>query len=605
MRTDSTQRGDFTVFGFTQDPKGFLHKLKRQLDVVPRVVDWGNAGHFFLYTTYGDVAETETAIALKLGFVRSLTKSPLSARQLFEQRMVTPQSIDHASFRGNALVACFSKKEAQFTVFKNLMSLPQLYYWASGDEMIASDSPRCLVDLLDRVELNQDIVPFHFTFRHTPGTLTYFQNIMRLFPGQLLKWREGNLNVSRVQDLRFPDDAREFRQADSRSVSALYEELRGVVGTYIYDIERSGYGLGNLLSGGVDSSILQLIISEQLLPASTRSFSFAPTRTPSFEFEIKYAKQASKIFETEHTFVEFAPEDYPALLVEAVEVLGQPVLSDVEPCKLALVKYLAEYVDDLRFFFVGQGADALFGLDIAKKIEFLEFLAKFPGSRLALARVGRFLEPLTGKSQTLLKGAEILSRPNDPHLFVAPTNTIGVYSNLDIARRSFGDQALRRVLEYRRNLETQYLNSINYTERVHIIDLLSDAYEVQIQSGQLFLAYNKEQIYPYLDDDVIRINLAFRPETRYLKGRRTKPLLKAILEQHGLSTIARQPKGGSVFTPDLYAWMRSGPLSEMIQAIDLPGFLSKADFERLVKNPDHFLWSLLTFDIFRKKILQD
>ncbi len=59
MRADSNiQRGDFTVFGFTQDPEGFLHhKLQKRLGIIPRVIDWGNAGHFFLYTSYGDVAD--------------------------------------------------------------------------------------------------------------------------------------------------------------------------------------------------------------------------------------------------------------------------------------------------------------------------------------------------------------------------------------------------------------------------------------------------------------------------------------------------------------------------------------------------------------------
>jgi len=592
--------GAFTIFGFTQEPENLLkRRLSERLGIVPRMIDFGNAGHFFFYTSYGDVAETERAIVLKLGFVRSPTKSPLSAQQLLGQKIATPQRIAHDALRGNALIACFDKTEAKFVAFKNLLSLPQLYYWMSGDELIGSDNLRCLVDVLDRVELNEDMIPFHFMFRHVPGTLTYFQNVQRLFPGQLLKWKEGNLDIRCVQDLRFPDSKLEFERGDPHSVAALYQELKDVVGAYISDIEKSGHGLGNMLSGGVDSSILQQIINEQLSSTPARSCSFAPAKTPCFEFEIEYARQASEIFKTEHTFIEFTPEDYPDLVVRAVETLGQPVHTDVEPCKLAL----AEQVDDLRFFFTALAADVLFGLEVAQKIEVLDFFRKVPGSRLALAGAGRLLKPFTGKSQTLLKGAVILSHPNDPHLFVAPTNTISIYSNLDIARRSFGDETIRQVLEYRRNLETQYLNSANYTEKVHVVALLSYFYEIQAQSSQLFLAHNKEQIYPFMDDDIVRISFAFRPEIRYIKGSRTKPLLKDILEQHGLSTIACKPKGGSVFTDDLCAWMRSGPLHEMVRDIDLPGFLSRADFEQLVKEPDYFLWSLLTFDIFRKKIL--
>lgn len=599
-----TRLGAFTIFGFAKESEKWLRRLSERLDVAPRAIDFGNIGHFFFYTSYGDVAETEQAIALKLGFVRSRTKSPLSAQQLLDRKIATPQSIAHDSLRGNTLVACFSKTEAKFVAFKNLVSLPQLYYWVSGDELIGSDNLRCLVAVLDRVKLNEDIIPFHFMFRHAPGTLTYFQNVQRLFPGQLLRWREGNLDVRCVQDLRFPNGDRVFERVEPRSVDALYQEFRDVVGTTISDIEESGHSVGNLLSGGVDSSVLQLLINEKLSSRPARSFSFAPVRTPSFEFEVEYARQASELLKTEHTFMNFAPKDYPDLVVRAVETLGQPVLSDVEPCKLALAEFLREHVKDLRFFFVAQGADTLFGLGIAQKIKMLELLGKVPGSRLALAGAGKLLKPFAERGQTLLKGAQILSHPNDPHLFVAPINMIGVYFDPDIARRCFGDATVRSVLEYRRDLETQYLSSTNYTERVHVIDLLSDTYEIQVQSGQLFLANDKEQIYPFMDDDIVRISLAFRPGIRYIRGWRTKPLLKDILEQHKLSAIARKPKGGSVFTDDLYAWMRSGPLYEMVRDIDRPGFLSKAEFERLVAKPDHFLWSLLTFDIFQKRILR-
>ena len=61
----------------------------------------------------------------------------------------------------------------------------------------------------------------------------------------------------------------------------------------------------------------------------------------------------------------------------------------------------------------------------------------------------------------------------------------------------------------------------------------------------------------------------------------------------------------------LHKWMRSGPLEEMVHAIERPGFLSKSDFEKLLKvptwspldEPNWFLWNLLIFDLFQKRIL--
>jgi asparagine synthetase B (glutamine-hydrolysing) len=593
--------GAFAIFGFTREIEELSRRLGARLGVVPRTIDFGDAGHFFFFAPYGDVAETEQALALKLGFVRSLTKSPLSAQELLDEKIVTPRQVDTHAMRGNCLVACFSKTEARFVAFKNLMSVPELYYWASGGELIGSTNLGYLVTILNQIELNEDVLPLHFLFQHVPGALTYFKNVCRLELGHVIKWQAGNLEVSHVQDFRDHDMA--FERITPHSATILYQELSDIIGAYISEIEESGHGLGNLLSGGVDSSTVQLIINERVSSRPARSFSFAPDKTPCFEFEIGYAREASALLGTEHTFANFKPEDYADRVTRAIEILGQPVITDVEPGKLALAEFLGERVPDLHFFFVGNGADSLFGLGIARKLRMLEFVGKIPGSRFALAGTGKLLKPFTVRGQTMLKGADILSHANDPHLFVAPINSMAVYSNLDVARRCFGDETLRRTFEYRRNLEIQYLNSANYAEKVHIIELLTFSHEIHVQSAQLFLANHKEQIYPYVDDSIIRMSLAFQPEIRYIKGFRAKPLLKDILEQRGLSAIARRPKGASIFTGEVFTWMRSGPLREMVRAINRPGFLSRADFEGLIQEPDYFLWNLLTFDIFQKKFL--
>jgi hypothetical protein len=135
-----------------------------------------------------------------------------------------------------------------------------------------------------------------------------------------------------------------------------------------------------------------------------------------------------------------------------------------------------------------------------------------------------------------------------------------------------------------------------------MVELLSDCYEIESQSSQLFLSCNKEQLYPFLDEDVIRLSFAFRPWVRYVKGLRTKHVLKRILERRVITPVTRQPKGGSMFHADFNRWMQSGSLRDMVRDIPLPGWLSRADFERLVENPGLPLWHLLAIDIFRKQI---
>ena len=77
MLTDAytSQFGDFTVFGFTRNPGSMIQRLSARLGIAPRTIDFGSLGQFFFYTSYGDVAESEEALVLKLGFLRSTTKS--------------------------------------------------------------------------------------------------------------------------------------------------------------------------------------------------------------------------------------------------------------------------------------------------------------------------------------------------------------------------------------------------------------------------------------------------------------------------------------------------------------------------------------------------
>lgn len=599
--TSSGSPGACTLFGLTYQPDCFLkHKVPDCLGIVPRTIDFGPAGCIYLYTSCGDIAETEAALVLKLGFMRTPAQSPLSAQQSLERGLVSPHGVDQNAFRGNALVVAFSKAEPTFSVFRTLLAAPPLYYCVSDDGILCSDRLKCLINLLDRLELDEAALPQHFLLLGTFGSQTYFRNVRRLRPGECLRWKDASLKVRLVKDLRSLRDDSTLGDVDARS-PLIYQWLRDLVGAYISDIRESGSDFANLLSGGVDSSVTQLLINEHLTGARPRSFSYL-VHAPSFESEVEYAKRAQVVFDTEHVFVDILPEDYPGLLVRSVEVLGQPVHSAMEPCKLALAEFFARMPGSPHFYFVAHGADRLFGSSGARKLRYLDLASRIPASALILSGVGKLLQPVTGRSQALLKAATILRDPN--HL-VAPINTTGISANFDYALRCFGEQTVKKVFELRRGHELEYLDSDNYQEKVHVVGFLDTSPDEVDQSMTFFTANGKAQVYPFMDEDAIRISFAIAPEHRYIRGLRIKPVLKDILEQRSSSPAPRLPKLGSSFNPDLHDWEDAGPLRDMVRSIDRPGFISKSDFKSLLERPNYyFLWALLTFDVFSKRILK-
>ncbi len=216
------------------------------------------------------------------------------------------------------------------------------------------------------------------------------------------------------------------------------------------------------------------------------------------------------------------------------------------------------------------------------------------------------LTPITSQSELLIRWAEILESENDPDAYTSPANLFHVFiygSDWDVVRRSFGDQTLREALAYRRNLAAQYSSSQHYLDKIHFIDLFTGTYEITLQRQQLFLAHNLFQVDPFSDEDILKIAMTFSPDLRYIKGFRYKHLLKRLLTQKTEAPVAHQRKGGSTTPVEFNEWMRSGPLRPLVDDIQRPSFMDKTDFEGVVKRSNYFLWNLLTFDIFLKRIL--
>jgi asparagine synthetase B (glutamine-hydrolysing) len=599
------QLGDFTIFGFTRNPGPCLKRLSVCLGITPQTISIGSLGEFFYYTSYGDVAESQEAVVLKLGFLRSTAKSAITARQLLEQKVVGSKSIDDSAFSGNALVIGISKTEPVFSAFKTLMAVPQLYYAVSDDGILCSDVLRCIVRSIPHCELDEATLPLHFLFRATPGSFTYFLGVQRLLPGNYLKWADGNIDTRLRRSLDAVTDEAQYIRDDARALNLLYECLQDVVGDYTTQIEGGGQGLANLLSGGVDSTLIQYLINAKSSQRPTRSISYA-IQVPSFKFEVEYARQASQLLHTEHTFVEYTPQDYPSLLTRTVDILAQPPILDIEPSMLAIAEFVRAANWPERYFFTAHAADTLFGERVSLKLKGLQYIGRIPFGIPLLKGLGAALAPVTGRSQTLLKGAEILANDGNPNSYATPSNRISIYDlDWDIIRRCFGDQALREALAYRRNLVAQYSTSQHYLDRVHFIHVLTHAYELGLQCQQVFLSHRLEQVFFFFDEDLLKVAFTFHPDMRYLKGFRYKHLLKRLLQQKTNAPVAHLPKGPSTVNDDLVAWMRSGPLRPLVEDIQLPDFMSKADFESIIQTPNYFLWSMLTFDLFHKRVLKN
>jgi len=597
--------GDWTLFGFTRKPETLLKQyLPARLGIEPASIRLGALGYLFFYTSYGDIGESEKAIAIRLGNAYSPSLSPLSAQDLLRHEILHPDRIDLNQLSGNASLICLSKIEPQFAVYQTLLSALQIHYTIFDGGILCADNLRALVSLLGRIEANETAIPMHFLFRLIPGGLTYFKGIHSLCPGELLVWENDNLRVKLMHDLRSAASDTRWSHADPKASSMLFESLKRILGTYVSDVQENGARFGTLLSGGVDSSVIQLALNDRYPSTKTSSFSYSML-APSFEAEIRYADQARRSLQTDHTVVEILPDNYLDLLTRTIDTVYHPSLCvETDPCILALAEHIQANARNLRFFFAGHGADALFGAPIARKILALNLSRRLPAARVLLMGTAKLIQQhAPQKADGLRQIADMLPELQNQNSFRVPANVMNVYTDINMARTCFGDEALLKALEYRRDFVARYLDSSSYMEQVHTIELLTWDYEAAVFTQQLFLAHRKEILFPFLCEDMLRLAYSFDPSVRYIKDANVKPLLKQILVQKSLPAIAKNPKRGGTFEEDLFAWMKQGPLQERVRSIKQPSFMSQKDLQQLMDNPSPFLWELLIWDIFQERII--
>lgn len=556
---------------------------------------------FFSKASYLDWAENKSFVVLKVGLIRSNNKI-VSAVSLLNEDLITVDNKHLSKLTGNGLIVILDKQDYRLTAYKTLLAVPEMFYTCEDEYILCSNNLRLLSRLIDTPRLNQFAIPLHFLYRSVPGHQTYFENVCRLQPGKVLSWQHTHITTNLLCDLRSIQSSDDYLPLTPASVTQFYEQLGQVLQSYLTAIEENGKGFALLLSGGIDSSLLQLALNT-ILPVTNERYSFSyVTKLPSFIPEKENAEVAADHFGTQHTFVSVPMRDYPNWLLDTIDILGQPPHHEQMCYALPFLEYIAEHRQDINTLFNGQAADALHGLPIAKEIYQIQKYAHWPVPVLRL--IGSLLGPIWhNKAYGANRAAYLSPHLNNPESPLYPLNRQAMYSNWETLIKCFEKSTLMQAMTYRRELETQYLNSSVLPEKAQVVDLLSDAYDTACIRYQLGLYYGKATVFPYLDTDILKASFRYMPTERYFHFGETKPVLKQILRNHSAYSILNKPKYGGGFENDLLTWMKEGILRELVQEIERPGFMDKKVFESKINQPDWFTWNLLTFDLFKKRVL--
>jgi asparagine synthase (glutamine-hydrolysing) len=489
---------------------------------------------------------------------------------------------------GTFTVALLDGREGRVVLYRHLGGTGFVYYCTTPSGLLFANNLADLVDTREESPApNANALPAYFLYRWVPGRETLFDRVYRLMPGEQLTWspRQGlRLSFRQTMDeLHLPEPPR----------GDLIARVEATLTEILTDYAALRPATGNLLSGGVDSSYLQLLWKRAARPGEVPLSFSADVDHAAGRREMEYALSAARLLGTCHTAVAIEGP-YADYLLDTIGGTGEPP-NHVQSAYFAPMAR-AMVARGVTTGLCGDGADSQFGLTLANQVHY--------------ARLLRCLLPLAPLRSGLAWAATALGWGRlHEHLWLAnhlhdhaderhPLNQITAYTDWEAVRACFGTRALDAAAAERRTILTGHGIPDNLLVSSHMMCFLADALDTAALWTTLFNREGAEMLLPFQDSRLIRLANSLGLRQRF-PFRHPKKLLKTALVRHGLREIAYRPKQG--FGQPIFEWLApGGQLRPWVESIGEYPFVDQASLGRARARPSWFLYSLLCYDVWHK-----
>ncbi len=488
-------------------------------------------------------------------------------------------------FNGMFAFALWDEREETLYLVRDPVGIKPLYYLEKDNELFFSSEIKALLETGITRKLNRDSLNLYFRFLYTPGPTTMFESISRIQPGQVLKYRRGEISLSTYQAY----EREIFLPADRTDrAHKLWEVLKGGVSRQLV----SDRPVGLYLSGGLDSNAILAALFETGHKLKTFSVGFEleeGEQKEKFNADLELAKRAAAQFGVEHHSVLFSATEVIPYLEKAVWHLDDP---NWNPTSLSMLK-LAEFTKpQVAVALAGDGGDELFGgYERYRKSHQLSLLRRIPlFSKLGL--LNKKLKPLSTE-----EGGERFA------WFMLQTEDT-VQAILEK-----GDNNSEPVLEYLSNrfptVEKSFEKQFMAVDRKNwLVD------EALLRTDKMGMAAGLEVRVPLLDLELL--SFADRlSQSDLISSFDKKILYKEALRGHVPEFLLSQEKRGW-FSPAA-KWLRRPDVAAFAREVLSPSFYVETkslfnwhEIERLRKDHQQggyhlqSLWSLLVFQLWAK-----
>ncbi|HPR56654.1 MAG TPA: asparagine synthase (glutamine-hydrolyzing) [Deltaproteobacteria bacterium] len=272
---------------------------------------------------------------------------------------------------GQFAFALWDAPRRRLVLARDRFGIAPLYYAMHGDTLIFASEVKAMLPMLGRLRLSPEGMAQVFTFWSAVAPRTVFEGVYQLRPGQCMVFEDGVRRDFIYWDVAFPPDGDHDVRDEEKAMDGLREILDESASLRL----RSDVPVGAYLSGGLDSSVISVLVKKYVPGMETFSVSFAD---PAFD-ESLFQETMGQSLGTHHHVRKITYEDIGGVFEQVVWHTETPVLRSA-PAPMFLLSELTR-AGGIKVVLTGEGADELFGgYDIFKEALIRRFWSRHPDS---------------------------------------------------------------------------------------------------------------------------------------------------------------------------------------------------------------------------------
>ena len=423
-------------------------------------------------------------------------------------------------------------------------------------------------------ELNISAVNSYANFNRNDLRETFFKNIFKVLPGEMIKVSKNNFERKKIMKLN---------PSKPVSLQNLKKDINDIFSQQLV----ADVPVALSLSGGVDSNLLLNVMLKKLGQNFT-TYSLSFRNSKKYNFDNKIAKMISEKFDIKFNSIETSFEDFKNRAEDIIDIVEEPTGNTNSISNLILSENVSEKV-----LFSGDGGDEVFtGYDKYKSISLLSKVLNLnPFKNLKINFNSRFFKRLF-----INNSRKLFLSFSEQNLFKSQKK---VYKNF----RFYEDNDLDKILNHSNNNLKPNLSNVMF----HDIDtwIVND---VLLRNDKIYSDKGIELRVPFLDKYLINKYLMTTDLQKFGLRFRSKSLIINNYRQELRDTLKKKYGFNSPFA----GWLRKElfEFAHLILSKDYynsSNLINLKECKKLIdKHKDEYfdpyiIWNLISLQIFLRK----